>query len=78
MLVYNILAFFCFFVHRYDYTTDIIAIKKRKWGVERAKKIYKRQQQQRLDLAELKQKIEPYRKQAEISRENSIWNSFQK
>ena len=62
---------------KYDYANKLILHKKKKWGYERSKKIYKQQKEKRLLMAKIKQIIDPNIKEDEYTLKNKkFWDNF--
>ncbi len=62
---------------KYDHMNQLLEIKRKKYGIERAKRIYAMQREQRLRIATMKQEIDPHVKPSEYEQhQKAFWKEF--
>jgi len=62
---------------KYDHFNNLLEIKRKKYGVDRAKRIYAMQREQRLRIAVMKQEIDPFVKPSEYEQhQQAFWKEF--
>ena len=62
---------------KYDHMKSLIDLKRKKYGIDRTKRIYAIQRKERLKMAKMKQMIDPHLKPSEYSRQqNTFWQNF--
>jgi len=62
---------------KYDHMNKLLDIKRKKYGIERAKRIYAMQREQRLRIAIMKQEIDPHVKPSEYEQhQQAFWKEF--
>jgi len=62
---------------KYDHMLKLIEIKRRKYGIDRANRIYALQRAQRLRMAEMKQRIDPHIKPSQYEQhQQAFWKEF--
>eukprot|EP01083_Nonionella_stella_P144798 452697_1 len=62
---------------KYDHMNQLIELKRKKYGINRAKRIYQIQREERLKIAKMKQEIDPYRKpNAYTKHQHKFWENF--
>jgi len=62
---------------KYDHMNKLLDIKRKKYGIDRAKRIYAMQREQRLRIAIMKQEIDPHVKPSEYEQhQQAFWKEF--
>ena len=62
---------------KYDHMNQLIELKRKKYGIKRTKRIYDIQREERLKMAEMKQKIDPNFKPNEYNKhQKQFWEDF--
>lgn len=62
---------------KYDHMNNLLEIKRKKYGIDRAKRIYTMQREQRLRIATMKQEIDPHVKPSEYEQhQQAFWKEF--
>eukprot|EP00484_Ammonia_sp_Unknown_P010672 CAMPEP_0197055386 /NCGR_PEP_ID=MMETSP1384-20130603/64099_1 /TAXON_ID=29189 /ORGANISM="Ammonia sp." /LENGTH=324 /DNA_ID=CAMNT_0042488951 /DNA_START=119 /DNA_END=1093 /DNA_ORIENTATION=- len=62
---------------KFDHMNKLIELKRKKYGINRAKRIYEMQRQQRLMMAKMKQEIDPNIQQSRYNRQQqAFWEAF--
>ena len=62
---------------KYDHMNQLLEIKRKKYGIDRAKRIYAMQREQRLRIATMKQEIDPHVKPSEYEQhQQAFWKEF--
>lgn len=62
---------------KYDHMSNLIDVKRKKYGIDRAKRIYAVQRKDRLRMADMKQEIDPHFKPTQYAKhQQNFWKEF--
>jgi len=62
---------------KYDHMSNLIEVKRKKYGINRAKRIYAMQRQDRMKMANMKQEIDPHFKPTQYAKhQQNFWKEF--